>query len=279
MTARLADKVALVTGAASGIGRAAAITFAREGAKVVVADVQDGEATLAAIRAIGGEGCFVRCDVTQAAQVEALVGAAVSAYGRLDCAFNNAGVEGKMAPTAECTEENWDRTIATDLKGVWLGMKYEIRQMFRQGKGAIVNMASVAGFVGERGLPAYAAAKGGVINLTRTAALEYAQANIRVNAVCPGVTRTPMVERTLSRMSVPEMYPGAFKKGPFIQRKITNFVVARRGVKEAMMKFMCPMGRMGDPDEIARAVVWLCSDEASFITGQSLAVDGGWLAQ
>lgn len=253
MTKQFEGKVALVTGAGSGIGRASALAFAREGAKTVVADVvvEGGEETVRMIKEAGGEALFVKTDVSKAAEVEALIQKVVETYGRLDYAHNNAGIEGTMAPTADCTEENWDRTISINLKGVWLCMKYEIPQMLKQGGGAIVNTASVAGLVGFQGLPAYAASKGGVVQLTRVAALEYAKAGIRVNAVCPGVIRTPMVERLLS------------------------------GQPEAEAGFIAmePVGRMGKPEEIAEAVVWLCSDAASFVTGHPMVVDGGLVAQ
>jgi NAD(P)-dependent dehydrogenase (short-subunit alcohol dehydrogenase family) len=249
----LENKVALVTGGGSGIGRACALAFAREGAKVVVADVMErgGEETVQMIREAGGESIFVKTDVSKTADVEALVKSAVDTYGRLDCAINNAGIEGIMAPTADYTEENWDRVININLKGVWLCMKYEIPEMQKQGSGAIVNMASVAGLVGFQGMPAYCASKGGIIQLTKVAALEYAKAGIRVNAVCPGVIRTPMVER----------------------------VTGGNPEAEAQFTAMEPVGRMGTPGEIAESVVWLCSDAASFITGHPMVVDGGLTAQ
>ncbi|MCS7012635.1 MAG: SDR family oxidoreductase [Chloroherpetonaceae bacterium] len=246
-------KVALVTGGASGIGRATAIAFARAGAKVAVADVQvaGAEETAKMIHAAGGEAMCIKADVSKAADVEAMVKAVVQKYGRLDCAFNNAGIEGATAPTAESTEENWDKVIDINLKGVWLCMKYEIQQMLRQGGGAIVNTASVAGLVGFPGMAAYCASKGGVVQLTRTAALEYAKAGIRVNAVCPGAIQTPMVERVIARQ--PEM--------------------------EQAIVAMEPIGRLGQPNEIAEAVVWLCSDAASFVTGHPMVIDGGLVAQ
>jgi NAD(P)-dependent dehydrogenase (short-subunit alcohol dehydrogenase family) len=253
MTKQFGGKVALVTGGSSGIGRAAASAFAGEGANVVVADVlvEGGEETVRMIKEAGGEAIFVKTDVSKATEVEALIKKAVETYGRLDCAINNAGVEGTMAPTADCTEENWDCTININLKGVWLCMKYEIPQMLKQGGGAIVNMASVAGLVGLQGLPAYCASKGGVVQLTRTAALEYARAGIRVNAVCPGVIRTPLVDRLIAAQ--PEM--------------------------EEALTAMEPVGRTGKPEEVAEAVVWLCSDAASFVTGHAMVVDGGFAAQ
>lgn len=253
MAGRVNGKIVLVTGGGSGIGRATALVFAREGAKVVIADVvvSGGEETVRLIKAAGGEAVFVKADVSKAADVEALIKQTVDTYGRLDCAFNNAGIEGDMASTADCTEENWDRTVAIDLKGVWLCLKYEIPQMLKQGGGAIVNTASVAGLVGFSGLPAYVAAKHGVNGLTKTAALEYAKAGIRVNAVCPGVIKTPMVDRLFSSQ------PHA-------------------GEAIAALE---PVGRLGKPEEIGEAVVWLCSDAASFVTGLPMAVDGGLVAQ
>ncbi len=253
MDKRIEGKVALVTGASSGIGRATALAFGREGAKVVVADVQveGGLETEQMIKEAGGDAIFAKADVSDAAEVERLIDQAIETYGRLDCAHNNAGIEGDTAPTADCTEENWDRVISINLKGVWLCMKYEIPQMLKQGCGAVVNTASVAGLVGFRGSPAYCASKGGIIQLTRAAALEYAEKGIRINAVCPGVIRTPMVER------------------------------ATGGKPEAEEQFVVlePVGRLGTPEEIAEAVISLCSDAASFVTGHPMVVDGGLVAQ
>lgn len=253
MAGRLDGKIALVTGGGSGIGQATALIFAREGAKVVIADVlvEGGEATVSQIKKGGGDAVFVKADVSQDAEVEALVQKAVATYGRLDCAFNNAGIAGAAARTADYTQKQWDRVIGINLTGVWLCMKYEIAQMVKQGGGAIVNTASVAGLVGFRHGPAYVAAKHGVVGLTKTAALEYAKANIRVNAVCPGVINTPM-----------------FEKGLQIDPRIADTMAARE-----------PIGRLGKPEEIAEAVVWLCSEAASFVTGLPMAVDGGWVAQ
>ena len=253
MAGLLAGRVALITGGSSGIGRAAALAFAREGARVVIGNrrVGDGEETVRRVRETGGEATLIRTDVTQAREVEALISKAVETYGHIDCAFNNAGITGEMAATAECTEDNWDRTLAVNLKGVWLAMKYEIRQMLKQGGGAIVNNASVAGLVGMRGGPAYSASKGGVVQLTRTAALEYAKSGIRVNAVCPGFIETPMTGAHTS--ANPDL--------------------------EAWMKKVQPMGRLGTAEEVAEAVVWLCSDRASFTTGHALLMDGGLVAQ
>jgi NAD(P)-dependent dehydrogenase (short-subunit alcohol dehydrogenase family) len=254
MAGSLRGKVALVTGASSGIGRAAAIALAREGAPVMVADMAEAQGieTVNLIKASGGEAAFTKCDVARAADAEALVAAAVRTFGRLDCAYNNAGIAGKIARTAEDTEENFDRIIAVNLRGVWLCMKYEIQQMTRQGHGgAIVNTASAAGLVGSHGMPAYTASKHGVIGLTKTAALEYARANIRVNAVCPGVIDTAMVAGIVST------HP-----------RLKDVLV---GVE--------PVARMGKPAEIAEAVAWLLSDAASFVTGCAMPVDGGMTAQ
>jgi NAD(P)-dependent dehydrogenase (short-subunit alcohol dehydrogenase family) len=245
------DEVALVTGAGSGIGRAAALAFAEEGASVVVSDVhiENGEDTVRMIRGTGGKADFVAADVSRSSEVENLIYQSVRQHGRLDFAFNNAGIEGLMAGTADCTEENWDQTIAINLKGVWLCMKHELRHMLERGAGVIVNCSSVAGLVGFPQLPAYVASKHGIVGLTRTAALEYAQQGIRINAICPGVIHTPMVDRLQHEHPGLELAAGE------------------------------PIGRMGTPEEIAGAVVWLCSERASFVTGQAWAVDGGWVAQ
>jgi len=252
MPRRFEGKVALVTGGNSGIGRAAALAFAKEGARVVVADVTAaGEETVAHIRAEAGDAVFVRADVSSAADVAAMVQETVRQYGALDAAFNNAGIEGRMALTVDCTEENFDRTIAVNLKGVFLCMKHEIPEMLKRGGGGIVNNASVAALVGFAGLPAYCASKGGIVQLTRTTALELARSGIRVNAVCPGVIRTPMIDRLTE--NVPAV--------------------------EAQFVALEPVGRMGRPEEVAAAVVYLCSDEASFITGIAMPVDGGFVAQ
>jgi len=245
------NKVAIVTGGSFGIGRATAIAFAKRGAKVVVADCIEDSETLDIIKKAGGEALFIKCDVSNSADVEKMIKKTVTDYGRLDYAFNNAGIEGTQGMTADCTEENWEKTIAVNLKGIWLCMKHEIPYMLKQGKGAIVNCASIAGLVGFPGLPAYVASKHGVVGLTKTAALEYAKQNIRVNAVCPGVIKTPMIDR----------FTGKDK------------------VAEKQFEDMEPVGRMGQPEEVAEAVVWLCSDAASFVTGDAMAVDGGWIAQ
>jgi NAD(P)-dependent dehydrogenase (short-subunit alcohol dehydrogenase family) len=250
----LEGKVALVTGGSSGIGRASALAFAREGAKVVIADVDvnGGEETVRLIKEAGGEAIFVRTDVSKAAEVEALVNEAVETYGRPDYAHNNAGIEGITALTADCSEENWDWVINVNLRGVWLCMKYEIRQMLQQEGGAIVNTSSALGLVATgRGLPAYVASKHGIVGLTKAAALEYARAGIRVNAVCPGAIRTPMHERLTG--GDPEV--------------------------DAQIAAAQPVGRVGSPEEVAEAVIWLCSDAASFVTGHTMVIDGGALAQ
>jgi len=247
-------KVAIVTGAASGIGRATARAFAQSGVKVVLADIsaEVGEGVAGEIsRQTGTATSFVKCDVSKAIEVERMVRHAIERFGRVDYAFNNAGTEGVAAATAECTEENFDRTLAIDLKGTWLCMKHEIAQMLKQGGGAIVNCSSIAGLVGFPNLPAYVAAKHGVIGLTKTAALELAKSNIRVNAICPGVIHTPMVDRFVG------------------------------GDAEAMRALVAgePIGRIGEPSEIADAVLYLCSARASFVTGAALPADGGWVAQ
>ena len=246
------NKVALVTGGSFGIGKAAALAFAERGARVLVADWMEDKTdnTVELIKKAGGSAIYIKADVSTSADVRTAVEMAVSTFGRLDYAFNNAGIEGVGGKTQECTEENWDKTISINLKGVWLCMKYELMQMQKQAKGAIVNNASVAGLVGFPGLPAYVASKHGIIGLTKTAALENAKLGIRVNAVCPGVIHTAMIDR----------------------------ITGKDKLVEKQYESMEPIGRMGRPDEVAEAVVWLCSDAASFITGESLAVDGGWVA-
>lgn len=244
-------KVALVTGGSFGIGRATAIAFARKGARVVVSDIIEDSETLDTIKKEGGEGIFVKCDVGSITEVEALMKKTKDHYGRLDYAFNNAGIEGVPAEIQDGLEEDWDRAINVNLKGVWSCMKYQIQIMLEQGGGSIVNCASIAGLVGFPNLSPYVASKHAVVGITKTAALETAQKGIRVNAVCPGVIKTPMIDRFTGKQKEAEQ--------AFIANK--------------------PMGRMGQPEEVATAVLWLCSDEASFVTGQALAVDGGWIVQ
>ena len=252
MTTELEGKVALVTGGTSGIGRDTAILFAKARANVVVAGRREleGSQTVELIRAAGGDGLFVQTDVSKASEVETLVQKAVEKFGRLDIAFNNAGIEGVWVPIIQQSEEDWDRAIDINLKGVWLCLKYEIRQMLKQGVGgAIVNMASITGLVGGAGAAAYSASKHGVIGLTKSAALETARNRIRINAVCPAVVETSMGERLFG--------------APAVHKYVLS----------------ChPMGRFGRPSEIAEAVVWMCSDRASFMTGQSMVLDGGFLA-
>lgn len=242
--------VALVTGGNSGIGRATARAFASAGYTTIVADLHDEQETevLAECEQAGATCRFIQCDVANEASVRDLIAEIVSSFGRLDAAFNNAGIEGEQAPTGECTTSNFDRVISVNLRGVWLCMREELQQMVKQENGgAIVNCSSVAGLVGFAGIPAYVASKHGVVGLTRNAALEYAQQKIRVNAVCPGAIETPMLDRLMSG-----------------------------GVARETIVATEPIGRLGKPEEIAAAVVWLCSSAASFVTGQAIAIDGGW---
>lgn len=246
-----AEKVVIVTGGSFGIGKASAIAFAERGAKVVVADCIEDKETIDTITKLGGEAIFVKCDVSKSADVKILVDKTIEKFGRLDYALNNAGIEGIVGNTIDCTEENWDKTVNVNLKGIWLCMKYEIPEMIKFGKGAIVNISSVAGIVGFQTLPAYVASKHGIVGLTKTTALEFAKQNIRINAVCPGTIKTPMLER----------FTGNKKE---IEQQYAN---------------MEPIGRIGMPEEVAEAVVWLCSDASSFVTGHAMLVDGGWVAQ
>jgi NAD(P)-dependent dehydrogenase (short-subunit alcohol dehydrogenase family) len=247
-------KVAFVTGAASGIGREAALAFAREGAKVVAADIseQGNQETVHLIEKLGGQAIAVKCDVTRSEDVKAALDKTVEVFGRLDFAFNNAGIEPRNpAPTAEYEEEEWNRIIDINLRGVFLCMKHEIPLILKQGGGAIVNTSSGAGIIGIKGSPAYTAAKHGVIGLTKAAALDYAAQNIHINAVCPGYIDTPMMGR----------FTGGTDEG-------RSQVIAEE-----------PIGRMGKPEEIAAAVVWLCSDAAAFMVGHAMVIDGGQTVQ
>lgn len=248
------SKVALITGGNSGIGRAAALAFAQKGAKVVIASrrIKESEETISLIQDKGGTATFIQTDITQAIQVENLIAQTVTNYGRIDYAFNNAGVEEPVISSMEKTEEMWDSIIDTNLKGVWLSMKFQIPQMLKQGGGVIINNASILGLVALPNVPIYTASKHGVIGLTKSLALEHAKNNIRINCVCPGGIETDLLARNLDSL-------GEEGKSKFIS--------------------LHPMGRLGKPEEIANSVIWLCSQPASFITGQSLAIDGGFTTQ
>lgn len=250
--ASLSGKVAIVTGGSSGIGRATAIAFAREGAKVVVASrrEKEGQETVKQVQSAGSEGFFIKTDVSKETDVSAMVEKTIATYGHLDYAFNNAGIEQIPTPLVEQTEETFDQIMEINVKGVWLCMKHQIPQMLVSGGGAIVNMSSISGMIGASGLPIYVASKHAVLGLTKSVALEYAKEGIRINAVCPGMIETDLLDR----------------------------VFANQEVKERLIA-MHPIGRVGKPEEIAEAVVWLCSDKASFVTGQSLPLDGGYVAQ
>jgi NAD(P)-dependent dehydrogenase (short-subunit alcohol dehydrogenase family) len=243
----------LVTGAASGIGRAIALAFARAGARLVLGDVivEDGEATAREAARLGAKADFLVTDVTLQADVDRLVARAIALHGRLDCAVNNAGIEGALKATADYPEAEFERVLQVNLLGVWRCLRAEIPTMLASGGGAIVNMSSAAGLVGAGALSAYAASKHGVVGLTRSAALEYAAAGVRINAVCPGLIETPMVDRLAAQMP---------------------------SLRDALLQ-QEPIGRLGRPEEVAEAVVWLCSPAASFVTGHAMAVDGGYLAQ
>lgn len=253
MAGILDGKIALITGASSGIGRATAKIFAREGARLVLADVQEtsGQETLRMVKDLGAEAVFIKTDVSKSAEVDTMVATAVSTYGRLDCAFNNAGISGRGVLTHEYTEEEWNRVLAVNLTGVWLCMKAEIIQMLKQKSGSIVNTSSIMGLTGAIRVPAYTAAKHGVAGITKAAALEYARHGIRINAVCPAPIYTPMLT-------------GAFEKRPDMEERYARSE---------------PMKRIGQPEEVGEAVAWLCSDRASYMTGLPMPVDGGYMAQ
>ncbi|MGK7905136.1 MAG: SDR family oxidoreductase [Hormoscilla sp.] len=246
------NKVAVVTGGSSGIGRETAIAFAELGAKVVIASrrQKESEETVKLVQEAGSEAIFVQTDVSQALSVENLISQAVETYGRIDYAFNNAGTEGIVGPGIEQSESTWNHIIDINLKGTWLSMKYQIPQMLKQGGGVIVNNSSIAGLIGLSNLSIYSASKHGIIGLTKSLALEHAKANIRINAVCPGVIQTDMTDRGFSDEEI-----------------------------KAKMVAAHPIGRIGRSEEVAKAVIWLCSDAASFITGHSLPIDGGYTVQ
>jgi len=248
----LKDKVALITGGSSGIGRAVALAWAREGAKVVVSDVDrgGGEETVGQVRTAGGEAIFIAADVGKPEECEALVRGAVEKFGRLDIACNNAGIGGPQAPTADYPLDGWAQVIGINLSGVFYGMKYQLQAMLENGGGAIVNMASILGAVGFAGAPAYAAAKHGVLGLTQAAALEYSAQGVRINAVGPGFIHTPMISALEENKAVNDMLVAAH-----------------------------PIGRLGRAEEVAELVLWLSSDKASFVTGAYYPVDGGYLAR
>jgi NAD(P)-dependent dehydrogenase (short-subunit alcohol dehydrogenase family) len=247
------NKVCYVTGAAAGIGRATALAFAKNGAKVACVDINEKglSDTVAQIRANGSEAISITCNTSDAKQISQSLAKTIETFGSLNIAFNNAGIEGIPGNTANCTEENWDKVLDINLKGVWLCMKYQIPLMQKHGGGSIVNCASIAGLVGFQNSPAYVASKHGMIGLTKTAALEFARENIRINAVCPGVIQTEMIDR---------------------------FVQGNKNLLDQLSAGE-PIGRIGTPDEIASAVLWLSSTGASFVTGHALTVDGGWVAQ
>ena len=248
----LKDKVALITGGSSGIGRAVALAWAREGAKVVVSDVDrgGGEETVEQVRTAGGEAIFIAADVGKPEECEALVLGAVEMFGRLDIACNNAGIGGPQAPTADYPLDGWAQVIGINLSGVFYGMKYQLPAMLKNGGGAIINMASILGAVGFAGAPAYAAAKHGVVGLTQTAALEYSAQGVRINAVGPGFIHTPMISALEDNKAVNDMLVAAH-----------------------------PIGRLGRAEEVAELVLWLSSEKASFVTGAYYPVDGGYIAR
>lgn len=253
----VSGQTALVTGAAAGIGRATALTFAAEGAKVVVSDIQDagGKETVKMIENAGGDALYVRADVSKPADVGDLISKTLAAYGKIDCAVNNAGIEGKIAPFVDQVEDNFDAIIGVNLKGTFLCLQAEIAEMLKTGGGTIVNLSSIAGMIGFSGLSPYVASKHGVIGLTKNAALEYAASGIRVNAVCPGGVDTRMLD------------------------SLAEQVTEGAQSSSEMMAPLHPMGRIGTPQEIADLIVWLCSSRAGFITGTAIPIDGGYVAQ
>ncbi len=245
------NKVALITGGTYGIGKATALAFAKEGAKVVVADWVEEKSTMEDLKKAGGEALFLKCDMSKEEDIKRMVEKTIEHFGSLDYAFNNAGIEGLTSMTHECTNENWAKVLSINLTGVWLCMKYQLPHMLKQGKGAIVNNASIAGLVGFPGVPAYVASKHAVVGLTKNAALEYGKLGIRINVVCPGVIKTPMIDRFTGE-----------------DKEVEKQFIAKK-----------PIGRLGEPKEVADAVLWLCSDKSSFIIGHALTVDGGWVVQ
>ena len=255
MAQQLKDKIALITGGSSGIGRAAAQLFTREGAKVVIADinVSGGQETVQLISAAGGEAHFIKTDISESSQVESLVNKTIEIHGRLDCAFNNAGITGGVfSSVVDHTEETWDLVLKTNLKGTWLCMKYEIPHMLNQGCGAIVNTSSTSGLMsGGKYRCAYSATKAAIVSLTKIAALEYSEYGVRVNVLCPSVTRTPLLEEF-------------FQLNPEIE---SDFIA------------QTPRGRIGTAEEVAQGALWLCSDASSHVTGHAMAVDGGFLCR
>ncbi|MEH6726645.1 MAG: glucose 1-dehydrogenase [Hyphomicrobiales bacterium] len=253
----VSGKNALITGSGGGIGRATARKFSTEGAKVVVSDItsEGGEETVRLIRADGGEAVFIQADCASPEDVDALIAGAVAQYGSLDCVCNNAGIEGKIAPFAEQTIENYDAIMNVNARGTFLCLRAEIREMLRSGGGSIVNLASIAGLIGFPGLAPYTASKHAVNGLTKNAALEYGKSGIRVNSVCPGGIDTRMLD------------------------SLAEQATSGQQTSQQMMDPLHPIGRIGTPEEVAALIVWLCSDQASFMTGANIPVDGGYVAQ